>query len=127
MEILGCISYTILVFLTIIWILGIRLKLGLGLGVIIGSLFFSLSTLIIPIFHIPFIYSLLFIPLGFIISLVVANIFHKSQFLSKIFILFGSIYAGIIRIGINKNKIRHAQEKAAFEEVENWAQNKTKK
>ena len=47
MEILGWIGYALLVFLAIMWAAGVRLKLGVGMNVIITSLFFSLSALLL--------------------------------------------------------------------------------
>jgi prepilin signal peptidase PulO-like enzyme (type II secretory pathway) len=126
MEILGYIAYTILVVLAITWAFGVRVKLGITTSTIIGSMFFSLSAIIIPIIGLPFIYALLVIPLGYLFSLFSAYVMSKSKLLSSLFILLGSIYAGIIRVGIDKNKIRLEQEKAAHEAVEGWARSKEK-
>lgn len=127
MAILGYISYVILVLLAITWALGVRLRLGLGVHSIIGPLFFTLSAIIIPISGIPFIHSLWLILLGYLIPLLVAYILPKSSFLSIPIIFFSSTYAGIIRIGIDKNKIRQAQTIAASEATENWTENQNQK
>ena len=127
MEILGWAGYVLLVFLAIMWAVGVRLKLGAGIPVIITSLFFSLSALIIPIGGISLIHSLWVIPLGYLVCLVVGYIIPKSRFLAKFFIFIGSIYAIIIRIGIDENKIRQALTKDAFDSVENWAKKRESK
>ena len=127
MEALGYVVYTILVILAITWAFGVRVKLGITTSTIIGSMFFSLSAIIIPATGLPLLYALLFIPLGYLFSLFTAHIMPRSKFLSNFFILLGSIYAGIIRVGIDKNKIRLEQEKAAHEAVESWAKKQDKK
>ncbi len=121
MGILGWVGYVLLVYLAIMWAAGVRLKLGVGVPAIITSLFFSSSALIILISGKPLIHSLWIIPLGYLVPFVVAWIFPKYSFLAKVLIFFGSIYAGIIRIGIDKNKIRQAQMKDAMDAVESLA------
>lgn len=117
MEILGYIAYGVLVFHALTWAFGVRTKLELGMWSIIGSLFFSLSAIIILLGDIQLIHSLWLIPLGYVIPLIVAYILPRSKLLAEFLMFIGSVYTGIIRIGIDKNKIKQAQYETAFEAI----------
>lgn len=127
MEILGYIAYIILICLAFIWALGVRLKLGTGLHTIIGSLFFTLSAVIIPIIKASFLHAIWLIPVGYLLPLIIAYILPRFKVLSRPLVLIGSIYAGVLRFGIDKNKIQQAQREATFEAVESWAEKQKRK
>jgi len=127
MDILGYIAYIILIFLAFTWALGVRLKLGTGLHTIIGSLFFTLSVVIIPAIKVSFLHAIWLIPVGYLSSLIIAYILPRFKVLSRPLVLIGSIYAGVLRLGIDKDKIRQAQRKVTFEAVESWSEKQKRK
>ena len=112
MEILGYIAYTILVFLSFTWALGVRLKLGVGLHTIIGSLFFTFSAIIIPAIKASFLHAIWLIPVGYLLPLIIAYILPRFKILSSPLVFIGSIYAGVLRLGVDKTKIQKAQREA---------------
>lgn len=126
MEILGYVAYAILAVLAVTWAFGIRVKLGTSAPTIIGSLFFLLSAIIIPVTDTSFIHALWLIPLGYSLSLLTARLMPRSRLLSSLVVLIASFYASILRIGIDARKIEAEQVKATYETVENWAERQGK-
>ena len=121
MEILGYVAYVLLIFLAITWALGVRLKLGVSIATIFGSLFFTISAIIIPISKASLLNAIWIIPVGFLFPLLL-SFFSRFKIISYPLVFLSSIYAGILRLGINKNKIKKAQDESNLEAVEKWSE-----
>jgi hypothetical protein len=125
MEIIGYIGYAILIFLALAWTLGVRLKLGSGLSVIMGALFFTTAALLLAVMELNKIHSWWLIPLGYIFMIVCTFILSaRIPILSNLIKIIGSLYATIIRVGIPSEKIIQAKHVAAKEAVERFVANK---
>ncbi len=119
MQILGYVGYTILIFFAATWSLGVRVKLGAGLFTIMGALFYMVSAILLGVFGINKLHSWWLLPLGFIFVMLCTFILaHRVPLLYNLAKIFGSAYAGIIRIGIPSEKIRNAQRHDAYETIE---------
>lgn len=118
METLGFIAYIILLIIALGWIIGVRIKLGLINSTILGSLFFTASAIVLPLIKASLIHSLWIIPAGFLVSIVSAYIMPHSKLFTKVVNLLVNTYAGIIRIGIDKEKIKESQKKSIFNAIE---------
>ena len=112
MNILGYIAYAALIFLSVTWTLGVRVKLGTGVHTIFGALFFLASAIFVGVSGVNKLHSLWLIPTGFILSMLSSllavhfpPLFHLIKFLS-------SVFAVIVRIGIPTSKIKAAQDAA---------------
>ncbi|HIJ70913.1 MAG TPA: hypothetical protein HPP87_06070 [Planctomycetes bacterium] len=118
MQILGYVGYTILIFFAITWTLGVRVKLGAGLFTIMGALFYMVSAILLGVFGINKLHSWWLLPSGFIFVMLCTFILaHRVPLLYSLVKIFGSVYAGIVRIGIPSEKIRNEQLRDAYETV----------
>jgi len=119
MQILGYIGYTILIFFAITWTLGVRVKLGAGLFTIMGALFYVVATIFLGVFGINKLHSWWIVPSGFLfVRLCIFILATHVPLLYSLVKILGSVYAGIVRIGIPSEKIRNAQRRDAYETVE---------
>lgn len=110
MEYVGYIAYGILCFLAFFWLVGVRTQLGYGLHIAMGSLFFLSAAITIPVAKIHMVHSIWIILSGFIFTVICTQILaHRIPLFFQIIQIIGSIYAGLIRIGIPKAKIKAAQ------------------
>jgi len=82
MHFSGYIGYSLLILITVGWLLGVRIRLSAGLPVILGSLFFVFVAVILPVSGRPLIHSWWLIPAGFaftfLVTFVVASGFQLS-------------------------------------------------
>jgi len=119
MQIFGYVGYTILIFFAVTWTLGVRVKLGAGLFTIMGALFYTLAAILLGAFGINKLHSCWILPSGLIFVMLCTFILaHRVPLLHSLIKIFGSVYAGIIRIGIPEEKIRAAQDADAMETIE---------
>lgn len=125
MQILGYIGYAILIYFALTWTLGVRVKLGVGLFTIMGALFYMVAAILLGVLGINKLHSWWLLPSGFIFVRLCTFILatHVPLLYSLVKIL-GSIYAGIIRIGIPSEKIKAAQHADAMETIERVFSNK---
>ena len=125
MQIIGYISYGVLIFFAIAWTRGVRTELGLGIPTILGALFFVIAAIALYMLEIPKIHSLWLLPSGFVFVMLCTFILSaKIPLLSGILIMVGSLYASLVRIGIPKEQIETAQHLSNVEVVENWQKGK---
>ena len=118
MHIFGYIGYAILIFFAATWTLGVRVKLGAGLFTIMGALFYMVAAILLGVFGINKLHSWWLLPSGFIFVMLCTFILaHRVPLLYSLVKIFGSVYAGIARIGIPSEKIRNAQRRDAYETV----------
>lgn len=126
MEIFGIIGYVVLIILAVIWAVGIRIRLGAVIPTILMGLVFTIFAIAIPIMGISYLYSWVFIAIGYIASFIFVFILDSVPFIKNILIFIGSIYAGIIRVGIPVEKIKRQQIQDTAESVANWEQKNQK-
>ena len=118
MEILGYVGYAILIFFAVTWALGIRVKLGVGLFTIMGALFYMAAAILLGVLEINKLHSWWLLPSGFIfVTLCSLILAHRVPVLCTLVKILGSVYAGIIRLGIPSERIRNAQLRDAYEPV----------
>jgi len=125
MQIVGYIGYAILIFFTLGWTLGVRIKLGVGLPTIMGALFFLFASILLGVLEINKLHSWWLLPFGFIFSLLCNFILlARIPLLSSLVRALGSIYAGIVRFGIPSEKIKAVQIDDTKETVDRIFQDK---
>jgi len=119
MQLLGYIGYIILIFLALSWTLGAGIKLKVGLHTIMGALFYMTAAILLGVLEVNKLHSWWLLPSGFIFVMVCAFILSaRIPLLCSLVKILGSIYAGIIRIGIPSEKIKAAQYADAIETIE---------
>ena len=125
MQILGYIGYAILIFFALIWTLGVRVKLGVGLHTIMGALFYMIAAILLGVLGINKLHSWWILPSGFICVMICTFILSvRIPLLYSLVKFLGSVYAGIIRVGIPSEKIKAAQYFDAMETIEKGFSNK---
>ncbi len=118
MQIFGYAGYTILIFFAITWTLGVRVKLGAGLFTIMGALFYMVAAILLGVLGINKLHSWWILLSGFIFGMVCIFIWSARIPLLYSFVkILGSVYAGLIRIGITSEKIKAAQHADAMETI----------
>ena len=121
MDILGYIGYAVLLFLAVTWTIGVRVKLGASIFMIIGALFFVSSAVIVGVSGVNKLHSWWIVPSGFIFMLLFVRIYVFFKFhipiLSHFVKFIASTFANIVRIGISPEKIKNAQRRDAYETV----------
>ena len=119
MQILGYIGYAILIFFALTWALGVRVKLEVGLHTIMGALFYMVTAILLGVLGINKLHSWWLLPSGFIFVMVCTFILSaRIPLLYNLVKILGSIYAGIIRIGIPSDKIKASQHADTMETIE---------
>ena len=125
MQNLGYVGYTILIFFAITWTLGVRVKLGAGLFTIMGALFYIVAAILLGVLGINKLHSWWILPSGFIFVMVCTFILSaRIPLLYNLVKILGSIYAGIIRIGIPSEKIKASHRADTMETIERLLSNK---
>ncbi len=125
MQIFGYAGYTILIFFAITWTLGVRVKLGSGLFTIMGALFYMVAAILLGLLGINKLHSWWLLPSGFIfVRLCTFILATRVPLLYNLVKILGSVYVGIIRIGIPSDKIKAAQHADAMETIERVFSNK---
>jgi hypothetical protein len=122
LNILGNVGLLILIYLTLVWNLGVRKKLDSGFHVINGAIFFLLSSISIIIFDINYLYSWLLILGGFIITFISFPAYDLGiPIISSLIKLIPSLYAILLRIGISEEEIKKIQIESNNSIVKKWA------
>jgi hypothetical protein len=125
MILLEYISYAILLFFTITWIIGIRKNPGVGLPTVFGALLFFISSILLPLLSFSFYYSFFLIPLIFFAVYLSSLILgRRTPIISSIIEFSSNIFMNLCLIGIDKQKY-HLQRKEELKKfVENWLKRK---
>jgi hypothetical protein len=122
---IGYIGYIILIYLAVTWIIGVRIKYDACYWTIFGSLLFTVAAIILPILKINFLHTLWIVPFIFLIILTIPYIFlHNIPVIKNFIKKSASIYANIIRIGIDKDMLNSKVKELDKEFIENWASKK---
>jgi len=122
LQILGYILYGILIFITFVWMLGVRKKLGILCPTIMGSLYFLILTIIFTLGDINYLHLAWVIPLVYVFILFNDFFFVvRIPIINEVFRFICQLYSGIIRIGINQERIRKAQELSYKRSIDDWA------
>jgi len=109
MEIFSYTLYGILIFITLVFMFGVRKKLDLISPTIMGSLYFVILTLLFTFKDINYLHLIWAMPLVYLLILFGSRLYIYEPVI-KIFNLICSLYAGILRIGISKEKIETAKK-----------------
>ncbi|MFA4833784.1 MAG: hypothetical protein WC619_02970 [Patescibacteria group bacterium] len=122
MEILGYILYAILLFVTAVWMYGVRKKVDVMYPTVLGSIYFVIVSIIFPLYNINFLHILWVGPLIYISIITINTLFFiiKIPLIYDLLRFICDLYTSILRIGLDKNKIKHQQEKLDKEFVENY-------
>jgi len=118
---IGYICYVILIFFAITWIIDVRRTYNACYGTIFGSILFTVAAIILPLLKINFLHTLWIVPFIFLIILTTPYIFiHNIPFIKNFIKKSASIYANIIRIGIDKDMLSSKAKELDKEYVDNW-------
>ena len=121
MEALGVIGYAILCFFGVVYSVGIRTKLGTGIWTILTALFFVVSAVLILLLDANLIWSWVFLVAGFIVGYLSSFILAwEVPILAGSLHFIGSLYAGILRVGISPEEVEAAQKASALEAIESF-------
>jgi ankyrin repeat protein len=141
MNILGYIGYAILIFEAIAGIIYVRRRAS-GVPVIIVTVFFVTSSIILGVFGINKLHAWWLILTGFVLNFVILKVpapvyavpikdlkgilyeWAKVSFFSPWVILIASVFAHIVRIGIPLEKIQDAQRRDAVDVIDRFSGNK---
>lgn len=123
MEILGLILYGILIFFTVAWLLGVRIK-AVGYPTVLGSIYFLIASIFFPLLQINYLHILWLIPAILILIVINARLFaflfvyHRNSLFCNSLCFVMDMYTTILRIGADKNKIKQQQIKQTIEDIE---------
>ncbi|OOZ42703.1 hypothetical protein [Solemya elarraichensis gill symbiont] len=120
MEIIGYIGYAALVILAIIWAVGVRTQLGAGVHTVLGSLYFVVGAVGIPLLGIDMLHTLWVILVGFLFAGIIAPVLMGMPGLSWILGLVAGMYSGAVRVGISRQEIEKAQADSVCETVNDY-------
>ena len=110
MSYLGYAGYLILVILALTWTFGVRVKLAVGIPVIMSAMFFVISSIVLAVAPLSKLHSLWLIPVGYIFNFIVLGIMIARIPILVPFLRFlASCFAGLVRLGIPAEQIRKAQ------------------
>ena len=99
MQILGYIAYAALLFFAVAWTLGVRVKKDTEVSTIIGAMVFLFSAILIPLLQLPWLYSFVFIALGFVTPFIVLLISSAVPPLFQLLRFVAGMFANIVRAG----------------------------
>jgi len=120
LTIIGYIGYIILIFFAVTWIIGVRIKYDACYWTIFGSLLFTVASIILPPLKINFLHTFWIVPSIFLIIRTIPYIFlHNIPIIKNFIKKSASIYANIIRIGIDKDMMSSKVKELNKEFVDN--------
>ncbi len=109
MEILGYIGFAALLLLAVTWTIGVRVRLGAGIGVILGALFFVVAAIVLGVSGANKLHSLWIVPTGFLLSVYIQGLLPvHAPAVFQVFRYLGSAFANIVRVGIPAERIKAA-------------------
>jgi len=118
-QIVGYVLYAILLFITITWIYGVRVK-PLAYPTVLTSLYFLVASIVFSLIGINKIHLLWVIPLVYFSSFLNMVLF-QTPIISIPLRIICDIYASILRIGVDRAKQEREKIRDAQLSVENWA------
>ncbi len=100
LVVLGYICYAILLFITVVWMLGVRYKTDVIYPTILGSIYFVTLSIIFPLAGINHLHLLWLIPLVYFMTLLNTYIWaYRIPFVTTILSFICDTYTAILRIG----------------------------
>lgn len=121
MNIIGSVGYAALIVLAATWVLGVRLKLEVGIPTVLGALFFVAGAVWLTATDTSNLHSLWIIPAGFVLTLVSAVLAAHVPPLFLPLRFLANLFASIIRVGIPSHRIRAAREADLKASIGRWA------
>ena len=102
-NILGYITYGILIFLAISWGIGVRKKLDASNWTIFGAFLFLLSAILLFVLKLNLINSIWIIPVIYVIILLIPYIYvYNIPLVKDIITAVATLYANLLRLGLKK-------------------------
>ena len=118
---IGYIGYITLIFFATTYVIGVRIKYDACYNTIFGSILFTVAAIILPLLKINFLHTLWIVPSIFLIILTIPYIFlHNIPFIKNFIKKSASIYANIIRIGIDKDMLSSKVKELDKEFIDNF-------
>ncbi len=124
-QIIGYILYGILLFITVGWIYGVRVK-PIIYPTILTSIYFLITLLIFSFSDTNKIHLIWVVPIIFISGFFNVRLLF-IPIISVTLKIICDVYTEIIRIGIDKDKMYQTQIKNTRELVEDWAERQKNK
>lgn len=122
-EILSYVGYALLLFLALTWTLGVRLKLGIAINVIFVAFCYVVACIVLPVFGFPLWHSWWILPSGFVLAwLFIFIVAHEIPVLSHVIKIVSTVFAGLVRIGVPRERIQAAMMAANAQAVEEWSE-----
>lgn len=121
-QILGYILYFILLFITVTWMLGVRFKADVVYPTVLGSIYFLILTVIVPLVGVNFLNLLWLIPIVYFMTL--GNIYlwaYKIPIVTTILSIICDLYTAILRIGMDPAEIKRRREFLDKQFIDEWA------
>lgn len=123
-QIIGYVLYAILLFITITWVYGVRVK-PLAYPTVLTSLYFLIASIVFSLIGINKIHLLWVIPLIYLSSFL-NIVLIQTPIISIPLRIICDIYASILRIGVNKARLDKERISDARLSVENWVEKQKK-
>ena len=125
LQIIGYILYFILLFITFGWVLGVRFKSDVGYHTVLGSIYFVVLCILLPLARINYLHLLWLIPLVYLLTLLNIYIWiYRVPLLTTLFSMICDVYTAILRIGMDQAEIRRKRELLNKQFIEEWAKKK---
>jgi len=118
-QIVGYILYAILIFITITWAYGVRVK-PLVYPTVLSSLYFLITAIVFSLTEISKIHLLWVMPLVYLGAFLNITLM-QIPIISTLLKIICDIYASILRIGIDKAKIERKKIIDTRSFIEEWA------
>jgi len=100
LEILGYICYFILLFITFVWMLGVRYKTDVIYPTVLGSIYFLILSIVFPLAEINYLHLLWLMPLVYFMTLLNTHIWvYRIPLVTTLLSHICDIYTAILRIG----------------------------
>ena len=110
-------------FFAITWSYGVRKKYNASNWTVFGSFLFTLSAIALPISNFSYVNCLWIIPVIFLLTILIPYFYvYKIPIITNIITLLSSLYASLMRIGIDKEIIKRDSEKLNKKFIEDWKQ-----
>ncbi|MBU4347260.1 hypothetical protein KKF23_01725 [Patescibacteria group bacterium] len=120
MEILGYILYAILLFITVVWMFGVRKKADVLYPTVLSSLYFLITSIVLPLYNINLLHILWIGPLIYILAITLNPLLLTNiPLISNLLRLICNIYVSIVRVGVDKNKMEQERQRLNKEFVDN--------
>ena len=122
LQILGYILYGILLFVTFGWMLGVRFKVDVVYPTVLGSIYFLIVSIVVPLAGINYLHLLWLIPVVYFMSLGNICIWaYRIPFVTALLSIICDVYTAMLRIRMNKAEIQRRKELLNKQFIDEWA------